>query len=115
MQEALTNVAKHAGAGRVSLILNRHADDVLVIIEDDGVGFDAETATDRARPRRRLGLAGMKQRVQAVGGDFQVESVPGGGTTLFVRVPLRGDGGEAIRWVSCASCWPTTTRSSARG
>ena len=40
VQEALTNVAKHAGAGRVSLILNRHADDVLVIIEDDGVGFD---------------------------------------------------------------------------
>ena len=42
VQEALTNVAKHAEAGRLSLILNRHADDVLVIIEDDGVGFDAE-------------------------------------------------------------------------
>ncbi len=62
VQEALTNVAKHAGAGRVSLILNRHADDVLVIIEDDGVGFDADDGRRPDRvPRRRLGLAGMKQ------------------------------------------------------
>src|SRR6185312_4698939 len=83
VQEALTNVAKHAGAGRVSLILNRHADDVLVIIEDDGVGFDVEDGTASARPPWRLGLAGMKQRVRAVGGEFQVESTPGRGTTVF--------------------------------
>lgn len=91
VQEALTNIAKHAGASRVSLILNRHADDVLVIVEDDGVGFDADATTDVSRSRRRLGLVGMKERVQAVGGVFQVESVPGGGTTVFVRVPLRGE------------------------
>jgi signal transduction histidine kinase len=91
MQEALTNVAKHSGAGRVSLILNRHAGDVQIIVEDDGVGFDAEGATDSARPQRRLGLIGMKERVQAVGGVFQVESVREGGTTLFVRIPLRGE------------------------
>jgi signal transduction histidine kinase len=92
VQEALTNVAKHAGASRVSLILNRRADDVLVIIEDDGVGFDTDEATDPTRPGRRLGLAGMKQRVQAVGGVIQVESTPGGGTTVFVRVPIRENG-----------------------
>ena len=94
VQEALTNVAKHSAAGRVSLILNRHADDVLVIVEDDGRGFDTERATDPSRPRRGLGLAGMKQRLRAVGGDFQVESTPEAGTTLFVRVPVRGGGGR---------------------
>jgi two-component system CheB/CheR fusion protein len=89
VQEALTNVAKHARAGRVSLILNRHADDVLVIVEDDGAGFDEENGAAPARARRGLGLAGMKQRVRAVGGDLQIESIPGGGATVFVRVPVR--------------------------
>ena len=59
VQEALTNVAKHALAGRLSLILNRRADDVLVIIEDDGVGFDAGGRTDPRGRGRRLGLVGM--------------------------------------------------------
>jgi two-component system CheB/CheR fusion protein len=95
-QEALTNVARHAGADRVSLILNRRSDDVLVIIEDDGVGFDPEMAIDPVRSRRGLGLAGMKQRVQAVGGEFQIESTLGNGTTLFVRIPVQGDGPRRI-------------------
>jgi signal transduction histidine kinase len=96
-QEALTNVAKHANAGRLSLILNRRAADVLVIIEDDGIGFDPDggSAVEPARPGRRLGLTGMKQRVQAVGGVFQIESTPGGGTTVFVRVPIRNEGKRA--------------------
>lgn len=92
VQEALTNVAKHAGASRVSLILNRRAEDVLVVVEDDGVGFNAEGGADPTCSGRKLGLVGMKQRVQSVGGVFQVESAPGGGTTVFVRVPA-GDAG----------------------
>jgi two-component system CheB/CheR fusion protein len=92
VQEALTNVAKHAKASRLSLILNRRADDILVIIEDDGVGFDVENGTESTRSGPRLGLVGMKQRVQAVGGVFQVESTPGSGTTVFVRVPVLDDG-----------------------
>ncbi len=91
VQEALTNIAKHAKGSRASLIVNRRAADVLVIIEDDGVGFDAENATEPARGERKLGLAGMRQRVQAVGGVFQIESTPGGGTTVYVRVPARDD------------------------
>lgn len=90
VQEALTNVAKHAGASRLSLILNRRAEDILVIIEDNGVGFDTEAGVAPLRSERRLGLLGMKQRVQAVGGVLQVESTPGSGTTVFVRVPVRG-------------------------
>ena len=92
VQEALTNVAKHAEASRLSLILNRRADDVLVIIEDDGLGFDTEIGSDPARSERKLGLAGMKQRVQTVGGGFQIESILGSGTTVFVRIPLRVHG-----------------------
>jgi signal transduction histidine kinase len=88
VQEALTNVAKHAKARCLSLILNRRADDVLVIVEDDGVGFDPENRAEPTRSARSLGLIGMKQRIQAVGGVFQIESTPGGGTTIFVRIPV---------------------------
>ncbi len=93
-QEALTNVARHAGAGRVSVIVKRGSDDVLVIIEDDGEGFDPEKGTESMRSKRGLGLAGMKQRVQAAGGDFQIESAVGSGTTVFVRIPVRDAGGR---------------------
>jgi two-component system CheB/CheR fusion protein len=91
VQEALTNVAKHARASRLSLILNRRADDVLVVIEDNGDGVDAEKKGEPIRSGRRLGLVGMKQRVQAVGGVFQIESAPSSGTSVFVRVPYRSE------------------------
>ena len=73
VQEALTNVAKHARADRLSLILNRRDDQLLAIVEDDGVGFDAENGMPPGRSEPRLGLIGMKQRVEAVGGVIQVE------------------------------------------
>lgn len=88
VQEALTNVAKHSGAGRVGLILDRRHDEIQLIVEDDGAGFD-EAYPDPARSGHRLGLAGMRQRIRAVGGVLQIESTPGSGTTLFVRVPAR--------------------------
>ncbi len=88
-QEALTNVAKHARARRVSVILNRHAHDVLVVIEDDGIGFDPEQRIDATRADRKLGLVGMRERVQAVAGTLEIESSAGAGTTLFVRVPTQ--------------------------
>ena len=94
VQEALTNVRKHARAGHVSLIVDRRDDHVRAIVEDDGVGFDAERATGPGRPGRRMGLVGMRQRAEAVGGEVQVESAPGGGTTVYVRVPSRGEAGD---------------------
>jgi PAS domain S-box-containing protein len=93
-QEALTNVLKHAGAGRVSLIVERRPDHVLAIVEDDGRGFDVEAVMGAPDAGRRLGLLGMQERVALVGGSLEVESTPGGGTSLFVRIPL-GDEGEA--------------------
>ncbi|HEX7318043.1 MAG TPA: PAS domain S-box protein [Pyrinomonadaceae bacterium] len=87
-QEALTNVAKHSGADRVSFILERRGDHVLAVIEDNGGGFDVEAALPPASKGRRLGLLGMRERAALLGGTINVESAPGAGTTLFVRIPF---------------------------
>ena len=85
VQEALTNVVRHSGAGRVDVVLERRADHLVAIVEDDGRGFAADRP---AAGGGGLGLLGMRERVALVGGSFQIESTPGEGTTLFVRVPL---------------------------
>jgi signal transduction histidine kinase len=83
VQEALTNVVKHASAAHVSVVLTRKPGSVVVVIEDDGRGFDpAESAADR------LGLLGMHERVQLLDGSLQLEAAPGSGTTLIVELPL---------------------------
>lgn len=87
-QEALNNVVKHAQATRLSLILLRKADHLLAIIEDDGKGFDVETANSRGSGPQRLGLLGIKERIALAGGSFQIESSPGVGATLFIKIPL---------------------------
>lgn len=87
-QEALTNVAKHSGADRVSFILERRGDHVLAVIEDNGRGFDVEAATQPSGRSRRLGLLGMRERAVLLGGTINVESAAGAGTTLFVRIPF---------------------------
>lgn len=87
VKEALHNVLKHAGAKRVSLILERRDDQAVVIIEDDGKGFDYESI-QRTTSRRRLGLLGMEERVALVNGELKIESSTGCGTTVFVRIPL---------------------------
>ena len=89
VQEALNNVSKHAGAGSVSVLLERRGDDVILIVEDDGVGFNAATATSPTRRHEGLGLVSMQERAALVGGGVQIESGRGKGTTLFVRIPLR--------------------------
>ncbi len=91
VQEALTNVSKHARAGRVSLIVDRRDDHLLAIVEDDGIGFEGDGPPGPAGPGRGLGLIGMRQRAEAVGGSIQFESASGGGTTLFVRVPVHDE------------------------
>jgi len=93
VQEALTNVLKHAGASNVSLILERRRDLVSAIVDDDGKGFDVKAALNAPTKERRLGLLGMKERAGLVGGSLNIESTPGVGTTVFVRVPLAPDQG----------------------
>lgn len=83
VQEALTNVVKHAEASRVSILLVRREGSATAVIEDDGRGFDPATAeTDR------LGLEGMRERAELHEGRLAVETAPGAGTTLVVEVPL---------------------------
>lgn len=88
-QEALNNVAKYSKASLVNVILERRAQDMILIIEDDGVGFDVPSVMDSADKRGGFGLFGMRERASLIMGELQVESVTGKGTTVFVKVPLK--------------------------
>jgi signal transduction histidine kinase len=89
VQEALTNVLKHAGARHVSIVLEHRNGELRVVVEDDGRGFEPDTAT-RAHGENGppLGLSGMRERLSLVDGHVRIESAPGAGTTLFMHVPL---------------------------
>ena len=88
VQEALTNSFKHASASRVSVILERRDDHLLAVIEDNGNGFQHDENRARNAPGSGLGLPGMKERITATGGTLVIETSPGAGTSLFIRVPL---------------------------
>jgi signal transduction histidine kinase len=94
-QEALTNVAKHAKAGRVGLTLSYMADLVTLDVRDDGVGFDPSTKRANGSANGGFGLAGMRQRVQRLAGRLDIESEPGGGTVVSATVPAIPAGGGA--------------------
>lgn len=85
-QEALTNVARHAKASRVDVSIRRLADGICMRIEDDGRSFRVEQVLN-AKGRKRLGLLGMRERLEMVGGRFDVQSIPGKGTTIIARIP----------------------------
>jgi PAS domain S-box-containing protein len=87
VQEGLTNVLKHSGARHVGLVLERRRGMVSAILEDDGRGFDPDAALAAPEKARRLGLRGMRERIALLGGEMEIESAPGSGTTLFVRIP----------------------------
>ena len=84
VQEALTNCARHARAASISVLLERKRDAIVAIVEDDGVGFDA----DEVERRGRLGVLGMRERAEMSGGKLTVESSPGRGACIFVEFPL---------------------------
>jgi PAS domain S-box-containing protein len=92
VQEALNNIIKHARATNVSLILERRGRHLFAIIEDNGCGFDVEDSSAAQAGQRRMGLLGMEERTALVGGTLNIESTPGAGTTIFVRIPLAFDG-----------------------
>jgi two-component system CheB/CheR fusion protein len=87
-QEALNNVAKHGHATRVAVILEQRDERAVLVIEDNGRGFDVHH-TDAGPHAQRLGLAGMHERVKLVGGTLDIESVIGKGATVIVQIPLR--------------------------
>jgi signal transduction histidine kinase len=86
-QEALNNVSRHAQASRVEVSILKLPDCVCMKIKDDGKSFDMERVL-KAKGRKRLGLLGMRERVEMVGGTFCVQSAPGKGTIIVVEIPF---------------------------
>lgn len=84
-QEALNNTAKYADATKVSVLIERRQNNLMLIVEDNGIGFDvSRTMSDGGG----FGLIGMRERASLIAGSLEIESSPGSGTTVFVRVPL---------------------------
>jgi two-component system sensor histidine kinase NreB len=88
MQEALNNTMKYAKARHVDVLLERRDHQVVLIIEDDGVGFNPEKEASDGGDKG-MGLIGMHERASLVGGTLQIESKPKAGTTIFARVPAQ--------------------------
>ena len=78
VQESLTNVARHSGARNASVVLSAHEGRIRLVVEDDGTGFDP------AAPTSRFGLAGIRERVEMLGGQLRIESSRGSGTAVVV-------------------------------
>jgi signal transduction histidine kinase len=87
IQEALANVREHSGAAAVEVRVRARRSAIEVQISDDGMGFEVERALAKAAQRGRLGLVGIAERVRLLGGTFQVESAPGGPTSLKFTLP----------------------------
>ncbi len=90
-QEALTNVTRHAETDQASLCLDYASDEITLGVMDAGKGFDLN---EPLSPSRGWGLEGMRERVASVGGQLNLYSAPGRGTTVEVVIPLNGQGDE---------------------
>jgi PAS domain S-box-containing protein len=86
IQEALNNIAKHARASYVSVLFEKRGDHFILIAEDNGDGFAAADIDTPDQPGGGLGLVGMRERAALIGADIEIESAPGQGTTIYVRV-----------------------------
>jgi signal transduction histidine kinase len=86
-QEALTNVARHAGATKVSLIISEIPGAIRMEVRDNGKSFNVENILSAKNPKR-LGLLGMRERIEMVGGILSIGSVPGKGTTVRAEIPF---------------------------
>jgi len=85
-QEALTNVARHAQASRVEVIIQKLPDGICMKIKDDGKSFQVDRVM-HGNGGKHLGLLGMRERLEMIGGSFEVESAPGHGTTITAKIP----------------------------
>ena len=86
IQEALTNVRKHAAARHAWVRLSQGDGNLQAVIADDGVGFALDARGPAGHPR--FGLSTMRERAEAVGGTFTIDSTPGGGTAVTVSIPV---------------------------
>ncbi len=89
VQEALTNITRHARAQRVDIDLFHDGDALVLGIHDDGCGFEVAAVRERASAGDSIGLLGMKERATLLGGQLDIESIPGMGSTVRMRCPLQ--------------------------
>lgn len=89
-QECLTNISRHAHAHNVRVELHHRETELELLVSDDGSGFDVAAARYRAAQGQSLGLLGMEERVELVGGRFEITSAPSEGTTMRALFPLKG-------------------------
>lgn len=101
IQEALTNIRKHAKAGKAWIRFRHHDDNALLIIEDNGQGFDISSAD--GQNKTRYGLQTMKERAEKIGASFQITSFAGLGTKIEVQLPIRNKAGVEIETYKSAS------------
>lgn len=90
VQEGLTNIARHSQAETASVVIDRRAGEIRIIIEDDGIGFDPTSLRDR----KSLGLQGIRERVALFNGKLTIETETGHGTSLFIEIPFDDQHGE---------------------
>jgi signal transduction histidine kinase len=87
LQEAMANIAKHANAKRVSVVLEANASEVRLCVEDNGSGFDQDDSCGSVRRQDGFGLLGIRERLALVGGSLIIETAPNCGAALFCRIP----------------------------
>ena len=89
VRELLVNIAKHSHAGKVMVAINRKDEEIQVHVADDGVGFDVLKVRDYERKSSGFGLFSVNERISSIGGRFEIESKPGGGTKVLLSAPLK--------------------------
>jgi signal transduction histidine kinase len=87
VQEALNNATRHAQASRATIRLEQNGHLIRCLVSDDGIGFDVPVVLSR-KGRQGLGLIGIRERLNSIGGAYRIISAPGQGTTLQVEIPL---------------------------
>jgi signal transduction histidine kinase len=88
LQEILRNIERHASARHVTIDLKQKGTIVMLVIKDDGIGFDPNSHPTGPKGLRGLGLLSISERATYVGGTFKIRSVPGAGTEIAVTIPL---------------------------
>lgn len=96
VQESLTNITKYANASNVSIIILSTSNQISVVIEDDGVGFDTAAVLNSDPSKEHLGLLGMLERISLFNGTLEIESELGNGTTILAKIPIPMKRGEEV-------------------
>lgn len=96
LQETVSNILRHANASKVSIDLHTEVGQVVMDVKDDGRGFDVQETGKEAVNRKQLGLLGIQERISLAGGQVKIESTPGQGTAVRVRVPLHIEDSDNI-------------------